>query len=174
MHTDQLEECVRLIAESERPVMYVGGGISAAGCETELQALAEKLSCPVTTTLMGVGSFPPDHLLSLDVLGMHGSKYANLAINQADLVLALGVRFDDRVTGKPEEFAKPARIIHIDIDHGELNKNRTVTMPVCADLKPALQQLLFAVTAVTEREWNRTVRDWKQEFPYPVGESDGT
>src|ERR1700733_13270913 len=95
---------------------------------------------------MGIETFPPDHVLTLDVLGMHGTKYANIAINEADLVLALGVRFDDRVTGKVSEFIKHGRIIHIDIDRSELNKNKPVTLPICADLRWALQQLIDAVT----------------------------
>lgn len=173
MTDDQLAECVHLISESERPVMYIGGGIAAAGAEDELRGLAEMLDCPVTTTLMGIGSFAPGHELSLDVLGMHGAKYANRAIHEADLVLALGVRFDDRVTGNVQGFAAGARIIHIDIDRSELNKNKTVTVPVCADLKPALQQLLSAAAPVSDREWCRTVADWKQEYPYPVGNSEG-
>jgi acetolactate synthase-1/2/3 large subunit len=122
---------------------------------------------------MGVGCFPPEHPLSLDVLGMHGAKYANRAIFEADLVLALGVRFDDRVTGNVTEFAKAARIIHIDIDRSELNKNKSVTLPVRADLKPALQQLLEACDTTPERKWVATVNDWKREFPYPESRSQG-
>ena len=173
MTEDQLEECVHLISESERPLLYIGGGITAASAEDELCGLAERLDCPVTTTIMGVGSFPPGHTLSLDVLGMHGARYANRAVHEADLILALGVRFDDRVTGNVKEFAKGARIIHIDIDRAELNKNKTVTVPVCANLKPALQQLLAAVNPISGRDWSRTVAGWKQDYPYPVGNSEG-
>ena len=93
---------------------------------------------------MGLGAFPPDHPLCLDVLGMHGSKYANIAVNEADLVIALGVRFDDRVTGMVSEFIRHGKIIHIDIDRTELNKNKTVTLPVCANLRHALAQLIEA------------------------------
>jgi acetolactate synthase-1/2/3 large subunit len=169
----QLQESVRLIRESKRPVIYAGGGIAVAGAEDLLLAFAEKAQIPVTWTLMGVGCFPPDHALSLDVLGMHGAKYANRAIFEADLVLALGVRFDDRVTGNVAEFARSARIIHIDIDRGELNKNKTVTLPLRADLKPALGQLLDACYAMPARDWVTTVNEWKREFPYPRSRSQG-
>ncbi|EED33342.1 acetolactate synthase, large subunit, biosynthetic type [gamma proteobacterium NOR5-3] len=173
MEPAQLEECVRLIRESERPVIYAGGGIGVARGEATLLAFAEKAQIPVTWTIMGVGCFPPDHPLSIDVLGMHGAKYANRAIYEADLVLALGVRFDDRVTGNVAEFAKHARIVHVDIDRSELNKNKTVTLPIRADLKPALQQMLDACDAVTTRPWVATVNDWKQQYPYPGSSSQG-
>jgi acetolactate synthase-1/2/3 large subunit len=169
---DQLQECARLIREASRPVIYAGGGILSAGCEQELLILAETLNCPVTTTLMGIGAFPSGHSLSLDVLGMHGSRYANVAINEADLVLALGVRFDDRVTGNVDEFIKHGKIIHIDVDRNELNKNKTVTLPICADLKEALPRL-FAVTEPGDTDaWVDYAKDLKTRFPYPVRDSD--
>ena len=102
---------------------------------------------------MGLGVFPPDHPLALHVLGMHGTKYANIAINEADLVLAVGVRFDDRVTGKVSEFIKHGTIIHIDVDRAELNKNKPVTLPICADVRSALQQLVDAVHPGDYRDW---------------------
>ncbi|EAQ96312.1 biosynthetic-type acetolactate synthase large subunit [Congregibacter litoralis] len=173
MEQGQLEECMRLLRESERPVIYAGGGIGVAAGEDSLLAFAEKAQIPVTWTIMGVGCFPPDHALSLDVLGMHGAKYANRAIYEADLVLALGVRFDDRVTGNVAEFAKQARIIHIDIDRSELNKNKTVTLPIRADLKPALLQMLGACEPVESRPWVETVNGWKQDYPYPESDSEG-
>ncbi len=167
----QLEEAVRLITESERPVLYVGGGILAAGCEKELLSLAEMLACPVTTTIMGIGCFPPGHRLYLDVLGMHGHKAANLAVYESDLVLALGVRFDDRVTGNVDTFAPAARIIHIDIDRSELNKNKSVTLPLCAPLKTALAQLLERLEPVSSRDWLKTLADWQRDYPYPESNS---
>jgi acetolactate synthase I/II/III large subunit len=123
---------------THQPVIYAGGGIVSSNTPELLLQLAEKLQCPVTTTLMGHGAFPPDHELFLDTLGMHGTKYANIAVNEADLVLALGVRFDDRVTGKVDAFIAQGKIIHVDIDRDELNKNKTVTLPVCADVGVAL------------------------------------
>ena len=172
MHEDQLQECRRMIAEAQRPVLYVGGGIVSAGAEQELLALAEHLGTPVTTTIMGLGAFPPGHTLCLDVLGMHGAKYANIAVNEADLVLALGVRFDDRVTGKVSEFIRHGKIIHIDIDRRELNKNKTVTLPICADLKRALAQLL-AVDSGERCGWVAYCKQLKADFPYPVAMKQG-
>jgi acetolactate synthase-1/2/3 large subunit len=172
MHEDQVQECQRLIAEAQRPVLYVGGGIVSAGAESELLAFAEKIGTPLTTTIMGLGAFPPGHPLCLDVLGMHGARYANIAVNEADLVIALGVRFDDRVTGKVSEFIKHGKIIHIDIDRTELNKNKTVTLPVCADLKAALAQLI-AVQPGDHRQWREYCQDLKAKFPYPVAEKEG-
>ena len=172
MHENQLQECLHLMAQAERPVLYVGGGIISAGAESELLAFAEQLGAPLTTTIMGVGVFPPGHPLCLDVLGMHGAKYANIAINEADLVIALGVRFDDRVTGKVSEFIKHGKIIHIDIDRAELNKNKTVTLPICADLKTALAQLI-AIQSGDLRQWQAYCSKLKAEFPYPVNDSDG-
>jgi acetolactate synthase-1/2/3 large subunit len=172
MHPDQLDECLQLIDRSRRPILYVGGGIVSAGAEEELLAFAEKLGAPVTTTIMGIGAFPPGHALSLDVLGMHGAQYANIAINEADLVIALGVRFDDRVTGNVDEFVKNARIIHIDIDRNELNKNKSVTLPVCADVKEALKQLM-GVPQDGYGEWCAYCGGLKKKYPYPVPETAG-
>ncbi len=172
MLADQLQECRRMIVESKRPVIYAGGGIVSAAAETELLAFAEKLSVPVTTTMMGLGAFPPGHPLCLDVLGMHGARYANVAINEADLVLALGVRFDDRVTGNVSEFIKHGKIIHIDIDRTELNKNKTVTLPICADIKLALSQLT-TIDPGEHKDWCDYCRSLKSEFPYPIAEGKG-
>lgn len=169
---NQLQECLRLINEAQRPVIYAGGGIVSSQSEESLRALAEKLQCPVTTTLMAVGAFPPGHALALHALGMHGSKYANVAINEADLVLALGVRFDDRVTGKVSEFIQSGKVIHIDIDRDELNKNKTVTLPICANVNLALQQLLDAVGSRQSDDWNTYLAKLRTEFPFRVTESE--
>jgi len=172
MHEDQLQECLRMVAEAKRPVLYVGGGIISAGAENELLAFAERLGAPVTTTIMGIGAFPPGHPLSLDVLGMHGARYANIAVNEADLVIALGVRFDDRVTGNVNEFIKHGKIIHIDIDRKELNKNKTVTLPVCANVKNALAQLL-TLPQDGYGEWCAYCSGLKSNYPYPVTQKQG-
>jgi acetolactate synthase-1/2/3 large subunit len=169
---NQLEGCLRLINEAERPVIYAGGGIVSSQSENALLALAQKLNCPVTTTLMGIGAFPPGHDLSMHALGMHGSKYANIAVNEADLVLALGVRFDDRVTGNVQEFIRDGNIIHIDIDRDELNKNKTVTLPICANLATALGQLVDAVEPRPSGEWNRYLEDLRARYPYTFAQSD--
>jgi acetolactate synthase I/II/III large subunit len=169
---NQLQECLRLISEAQRPVIYAGGGIVSSQSEDRLLALAEKLQCPVTTTLMGVGAFPPGHELSMHVLGMHGSKYANVAVNEADLVLALGVRFDDRVTGNVSEFIRDGKVIHIDIDRDELNKNKTVTMPICANVLTALQQLLGVVNSRESSDWNTYLAQLRTDFPFSVADSE--
>jgi acetolactate synthase-1/2/3 large subunit len=167
-----LSECLRMIREAQRPVLYAGGGIISAGAEAELLAFAEHAGIPVTTTIMGLGAFPTAHPLSMHVLGMHGSKYANIAVNEADLVLALGVRFDDRVTGNVAEFIKHGRIIHIDIDKRELNKNKAVTLPVCADVKQALAQLV-AVEPGDYSDWRARCAALTAEFPYPLSTPQG-
>ena len=167
---NQLDEACRLLAEVKRPVIYAGGGIVSADCADLLRALAEKLRCPVTTTVMGHGIFPPDHPLALHSLGMHGSKYANVAVNEADLVLALGVRFDDRVTGNVKQFIADGRIIHIDIDRNELNKNKTVTLPICADIKPALEQLIGCAECKEHGDWLAYVSGLRERYPFEVPE----
>jgi acetolactate synthase-1/2/3 large subunit len=169
---DHLQACAAMIAESRRPILYVGGGIVTAGAEHELLAFAERIGAPVVTTIMGVGAFPADHPLSLDVLGMHGAKYANIAVNEADLVLALGVRFDDRVTGNVAEFIRHARCIHIDIDRKELNKNKSVTLPIHADVGTALRQLV-QVAPTNTSAWREYCADLKIEHPYPVRPTPG-
>jgi acetolactate synthase-1/2/3 large subunit len=169
---NQLEECLRLIDEAERPVIYAGGGVVSAHCEDSLLALAEKLQCPVTTTLMGIGAFPPAHELAMHALGMHGSKYANIAVNEADLVLALGVRFDDRVTGNVSEFICDGKIIHIDIDRDELNKNKTVTLPICANIQESLPQLVAAIKNREASEWNVYLQKMRADFPFSILDSE--
>ena len=168
----QLEAAVTLIRAARRPVIYAGGGVIASESAGLLLQLAEKLQCPVTTTLMGHGAFPPDHPLALHSLGMHGSRYANVAINEADLVIALGVRFDDRVTGHVESFIAEGKIIHIDIDRNELNKNKPVTLAILADLRSALEQLLVAVDAGSHGEWIDYLDDLRRRYPFEVPESD--
>jgi acetolactate synthase-1/2/3 large subunit len=165
MPEDLLEECCRLIAEAERPVIYAGGGVIGTGTSPLLLRLARKLGCPVTTTVMGLGAVPPEEPLWLHVLGMHGSKYANIAVNEADLVIALGVRFDDRVTGKVSEFIRHGRIIHIDVDRQELNKNKVVTLAVCADLRHALPQLLERAVPGDYRAWREYCEELRRRYP---------
>jgi acetolactate synthase-1/2/3 large subunit len=170
----QLQSCMALIAASARTVLYVGGGVVSAGAEARLMALAERLDAPVVTTIMGIGAFATDHPLCLDVLGMHGAYYANIAVNEADLVIALGVRFDDRVTGNVAEFIKHGKIIHIDIDARELNKNKTVTLAIHADLGRALGQLVDALSApISAPLWRAHCARLKQLHPYPVAEGAG-
>jgi acetolactate synthase-1/2/3 large subunit len=155
------------IKAAKKPVIYAGGGIIAGDASEELRKLVKKTGIPTTMTLMGLGSFPGDDPLSLDMLGMHGSVYSNYAVESCDLLLALGVRFDDRVTGKLAEFAKHAKIVHIDIDPSELHKNKPANIGICSDVKFALTELNKIVEAPTGIEpWVKQCQEWKQKFPY--------
>ena len=168
---DLLNQAAVAIMASERPVIYAGGGVVSAGAHRELKRLAELMAAPVTTTLMGLGGFPEDHPLALGMLGMHGSRYANYAVCECDLLLAVGVRFDDRVTGKIESFAPDAKIIHIDIDPAELGKNVRVDIPVVGDVKTVLNQLLERLEAKLPGAWQQKVEMWKKEYPLDYEQS---
>lgn len=165
-----LHEIIGLIERSKRPVLYVGGGIISSNAAYELREFVELTKIPVTTTLMGIGAFPEDHPLSLKFLGMHGAAYANWAVKHADLLLAFGVRFDDRVTGKVDKFCEHGTIVHIDIDPSELNKNRKVHLPIISDIKYALNRLnelikLNPIRANFE-EWHQQIDEWKKKAPF--------
>ena len=138
---EQIKQIAAAIKLAKRPIIYAGGGIISGEASEELRTLAKKTGIPVTMTVMGLGAFPAGDPQCLDMLGMHGSVYANYAVEQADLLIALGVRFDDRVTGKVEEFCKHGKIVHVDIDASELNKNKPAHIPVCSDVKYALAEL---------------------------------
>lgn len=164
---EQLAQVAAAIKLSKRPVIYAGGGIIASGASDELRELVGKTGIPVAMTLMGLGGFPGDDPLSLDMLGMHGSVYSNYAVDEADLLLAFGVRFDDRVTGKLAEFAKRAKIVHIDIDPSEINKNKAAHIPVVSDLKFALAELNKIVEPPTAdlEPWHKQIAEWKRTDP---------
>jgi acetolactate synthase-1/2/3 large subunit len=163
---EEIAEVAAAIRRSKRPVIYAGGGIVSGDASEELTALAHKLQIPVTTTLTGLGGFPGDDPLALDMLGMHGTVYANYAVNEADLVLALGVRFDDRVTGKVREFAKHGTIVHIDIDASEINKIKPVDIAVVSDLKYALGELVkTAEPPQGLGAWHKQIAAWKKADP---------
>src|SRR5581483_7670095 len=132
---EQLKQVLSLIGEAKRPVIYAGGGVISAEAHQELKAFAEKTNIPVATTLMGVGAFPETHPLSMQWFGMHGAAYGNWAVDQCDLLLALGARFDDRITGDTSRFAPQAKIVHIDVDASEHNKNKRVQYPIVSDMK---------------------------------------
>ncbi|MDH7569862.1 MAG: biosynthetic-type acetolactate synthase large subunit [Armatimonadota bacterium] len=172
-HPLQVQRAAQLIAASERPVLYVGGGAIHAGCHEEVYQLAVKLGIPVTTTVMGKGAFPETHPLSLGMLGMHGTAYANYAVHNCDLLIAVGARFDDRVTGKLATFAPEAKVIHIDIDPAEIGKAKPATVPIVGDARQVLQMLLERVTPKDYSDWLRQVRRWKEEYPLQYRE-DGT
>lgn len=165
VHQLQIRKAAEALMAAERPVIYAGGGVRYANAHEELFQLATRLNAPVTTTLMGLGCFPADHPLSLGMLGMHGTKYANLAVQEADVLLAVGARFDDRVTGKIASFAPKARIIHIDVDAAEIGKNVRVDIPVVGDAKIALTELLKHVQQRPWTEWNEKILMWKREYP---------
>ena len=141
-HLGQIQRAIKLMLKSRKPVLYVGGGIISSNASKELALLAEKLGIPVTMTLMGLGSFPGNHPLSLGMLGMHGTYCANMAVMESDLLIAIGSRFDDRVTGKIEAFAPQAKIIHIDIDPTSISKNVRVDLPIVGDCKRILSKIL--------------------------------
>ncbi len=165
VHQLQIRKAAEALMASERPVIYAGGGVRYSNAHEELFQLAVTINAPVTTTLMGLGCFPEDHPLSLGMLGMHGTKYANLAVQEADVLLAVGARFDDRVTGKIASFAPKARIIHIDIDPAEIGKNVRVDIPVVGDAKNALTELLKFVKQKPWCAWNDKISAWKKEYP---------
>src|SRR4051812_9430346 len=143
----QLQQLLDMVRNSRKPIIYAGGGIVASGASNHLRQFAEKTGIPVALTLQGLGGFPADHFLCLHMLGMHGTVYSNYAINEADLLLAFGVRFDDRVTGKGSEFAKHGKIVHVDVDPSELNKNKVAHLPVHADVCHALRDLVRLLDA---------------------------
>jgi acetolactate synthase-1/2/3 large subunit len=175
-HIGQIKKAAELIAQSQRPILYVGGGSIYSGAENEVRALAELTDTPVTTTLKGLGAFPETHSLSLGMLGMHGTAYANYAISECDLLIAVGARFDDRVTGKASEWVKNAKIIHIDVDPAEIGKVLTPDVPIVGDVTAVLTELLKVVTPAQHPDWNARIAQWKQDFPmyYPAdGELHG-
>ena len=164
-HTGQIKKAAKLIAKSRRPVIYAGGGVIISGAYDELLELAIKIKAPVTTTLMGLGAFPEDNELSLGMLGMHGTAYANHSIMESDLIIAVGARFDDRVTGRIDKFAPDAKIIHLDIDPTAISKNVHVHIPIVGDAKIGLSQLNKVVQPQDTREWLKRVMDWKKKYP---------
>ena len=175
----QINQAIKLIERSHRPLLYVGGGTVSASAHEELQKFAEHFQIPVTTTLMGLGSFDEHHPLSVGMLGMHGTAYANFAVSECDLLIAVGARFDDRVTGKLDEFASKAKVIHIDIDPAEVGKNRAPEIPIVGDVKKVLQQILkriddVEVPANSERtqNWRDKIANWRKDYPLVVPRHD--
>ena len=174
VHPNQIRAILKMIRESKKPIFYAGGGIIQANASEEFTKFARKTNIPVATTVMGIGCFPGDDDQSLHMLGMHGTVYANYAIDQADLLLAFGVRFDDRVTGKLSEFAKHGKIVHVDIDPSELNKNKIANIGVVANIKEVLQGLnaMIADEDVPKIDpWWETVNAWKKQYPLRVKDS---
>jgi acetolactate synthase-1/2/3 large subunit len=168
-HKRQIDKAVELIVHAERPLIYAGGGVIASNASAELVSLATLLGIPVTTTLMGIGCIPCDHPLNLGMLGMHGTEYANFAVMESDLLIAIGARFDDRVTGKIDTFAPHAKIVHIDIDPAEIGKNKRVDVPIVGDVKAVLQDMLSSLKKNNAYEpWLKKIKHWKQHHPLRV------
>ena len=164
-NTQQIKRAAEEIAKSCRPIIYAGGGVISSNASAELVELAETILAPVTTTLMGISSIPTEHPLYVGMLGMHGCKYANYAIQESDLIIAVGARFDDRVTGKLESFAPNARIIHIDVDPAEISKNIKVHVPIVGDAKQVLKSLIKYIKRCNSAEWIEKINHWKKEYP---------
>ncbi len=162
---NQIAAAAALLAGAVRPVIYAGGGVITSNAAPELTALARRTRIPVTTTLMGKGGFPETDPLSLGMLGMHGTAYANYAINAADVILAVGVRFDDRVTGRLKDFAPGAKFIHIDIDPAEIGKNKPAHVPIVGDAKESLRVLDGQLRPPDTEAWHRQIAEWKARYP---------
>ena len=183
-HAGQIKRAAELIREAERPLVYAGGGIVAAGASAELRELVDLANLPAVTTLMALGALPASHPNYISMPGMHGSYAANMALTECDLLIALGTRFDDRVTGHLPSFARHARVIHVDIDPAEVGKNRTPDIPIVGDVKRVLQKMVKALHE-TEAElgktkngparqaWLQKINDWKTEFPYDRSRAEG-
>ncbi len=167
-HPTQIKKAAKLINEAKRPVIIAGRGIIISGACPQLKELAEKAQIPVVTTLLGLGSFPESHLLSLGMLGMHGMAHANMAVDAADLIIAIGMRFDDRATAKVSSFAPHAQVIHIDIDPAEIGKNVRVDVPIVGDVKNVLEALNRDVIPQNHVEWVSQIEDWEKEHPSTV------
>jgi acetolactate synthase-1/2/3 large subunit len=177
VHPRQVREAALAIAEAQRPIVYAGGGVLNADACAELRALVDSAQLPAVVTLMGKGCLPDSHPLNYGAPGMHGSKYANWALNKADLVIAVGTRFDDRVTGKVSAFAPGAKVIHFDIDAAEVGKIRHADIPVVGPLKLALAQLTAELKSLQQpplhEPWLRQLEDWRRQFPFRYAKSDG-
>jgi acetolactate synthase-1/2/3 large subunit len=176
-HPKQIREAASVIATAERPVIYAGGGIVTANASQELRDLALYGHIPVTTTLTGKGCFPEDHDLSMGMLGMHGTPYANYAMSQADLIIAVGVRFDDRVTGNLAAFAPHAKFVHVDVDPAEIAKNVAVDVPIVGDARKVLASLLAEVKKLElspdrHLPWMEQLAEWKREHPIIVRDNE--
>jgi acetolactate synthase-1/2/3 large subunit len=174
-----LNQAIQVIRESTQPLLYVGGGAIAAGAHAEVKELAERCNIPVTTTLMGKGAFDENHSLSVGMLGMHGTAYANYGVSECDLLIAVGARFDDRVTGKLDEFASKAKVIHIDIDPAEVGKNRVPEVPIVGDVRQVLIELLKRIRDLDSpiepqrtEPWLNKITGWKRDYPLVVPSYD--
>ena len=164
-HPVQIKRAIKLIKEAKKPLIIAGAGVLKSKASKELFEYAEKTQTPVATTLLGLGAFPESHELSLGMLGMHGTVPANYATDEADLVIAAGIRFDDRIAGNPNKFIENAKVIHIDIDPAEIDKNKRADVPIVGDLKHVLTDINAEIEPQTHEEWVKKVVEWKKEYP---------
>lgn len=172
-HPGQIKKAARMIEKAKRPILYIGGGVITSNASEELKALAEKTQIPLTTTFMGLGAFPGDHPLCLGMLGMHGTAYANHATMESDLILAVGARFDDRVTGRIDAFAPSAKVVHIDIDPTSISKNVRVDVPIVGDAKNVLKDLIGCLRKMPDtKAWLTQIARWRKEFPVTYKKDD--
>lgn len=169
---NQIKKATLAIQKAKRPIIYAGGGIINSNAAQELQDFVQKTNIPITTTLMGLGSFPEEHCLALGMLGMHGTYYANTAMSEADLVIALGTRFDDRVIGSAKDFCPDAKFIHVDIDPAEISKNVRVDIPIVGDLKYVLTKLIQFTESKPEKDWVNRIAHLKQKYPLQYHHDD--
>jgi len=169
-HSKQINKAAKMILESQKPLIYAGGGVNIGFAADSLAKLANKNQIPVTTTLMGLGSFPESNPLALGMLGMHGTWYANMAMTETDLIIAVGARFDDRVTGNLSLFAQNAKVIHIDIDPSSIAKNIPVDVPIVGHVAEILPELVEAVQKPNTKEWLKQIEAWKKEHPLKYDE----
>ncbi|HOP65334.1 MAG TPA: biosynthetic-type acetolactate synthase large subunit [Spirochaetota bacterium] len=171
-HSGQIMKACKLIESSKRPVIYSGGGVIISDAHEELREFVKKTGIPVTTTLLGMGAFPETDALSLEMLGMHGTYFANYAVHHSDLLIAIGARFDDRVTGKISEFIPHAKVIHIDIDPASVSKNVLVDVPIVGDCKNVLREMIKTIKAPNITEWVKEVKETKKDNPLQYDESE--
>lgn len=171
-HPGQIKRAAKAIEAARRPILYVGGGVIISDASEEVRSLAIKNDIPVTMTLLGLGAFPMTHKLSLGMLGMHGTAYANHAIMESDLIIAVGARFDDRVTGKLDAFAPHAKVIHIDIDPTSVSKNVDVDIPIVGDARNVLIQLNKNVKNCDTKDWLKKIDEWKTAYPMKYKDDD--
>ena len=172
-HKKQIKKAIEIVKAAKRPLIIAGHGVLLSDATEELYKLATTCQIPVTNTLLGLGSFPGEHQLSLGMLGMHGTVYANYATNEADVILALGIRFDDRIAGVPKEFCPQATIVHVDIDPAEIEKNKLIDVPIVGDLKHVLNEMNHELTPQTHEDWLERIREWREEYPIRVRPHEG-
>ncbi|MHB1322795.1 MAG: biosynthetic-type acetolactate synthase large subunit [Coriobacteriia bacterium] len=169
-HVKQIKEAASLVSKARKPLLYIGGGVLASNAAKELKELAELMQLPVVSTLMGKGAFPEDHHLYVGMPGMHGGKFTNYAITETDLLFAIGVRFDDRVTGKLATFATKAKVVHVDVDPAEIGKNRGVDVPIVGDARSVIVGVVEELRKMNAQPrtdaWMRVIDDWRARFPF--------